>query len=213
MDSRDDPSTRADGRAGDEPETDGFEAFLDAAREFLSGAAIVVLVGLVLFAVSGVWPPMVAVESGSMEPNMETGDLVFVMAEGRLVPEDARAGVVTREVGRDTGYRTFDGYGDVIVFQPGGREGTPTIHRAQFWVEEGENWYEKADERYVFGDSCEVIAACPAPHDGFITKGDANPTYDQMGHTGPVKPAWVVGKAKLRVPYLGWVRLAFAGKV
>ena len=207
-------SPRSGERDGDESETDWVGTVVSTAREFLSGAAVVVAIGLVLFAASGVWPPMVAIESGSMEPNMHTGDMVFVMESGRLAPEDAHeSGVVSREVGRETGYRTFGGYGNVIIFQPNGREGTPTIHRAQFWVEEGENWYGRANGAYLHGDSCEAIAYCPAPHAGFITKGDANFQYDQTGYTAPVKPSWIVGKAKLRVPYLGWVRLAFAGKV
>ncbi|ERH12872.1 MAG: hypothetical protein J07HB67_01898 [halophilic archaeon J07HB67] len=42
-------------------------------RETLSSALIVVVVGVVLFAISGIWPPMVAVESGSMEPHMQKG--------------------------------------------------------------------------------------------------------------------------------------------
>src|SRR6056297_1555314 len=45
-------------------------------RDVASSVAIVAVVGLLLFAVSGLWPPLVAVESPSMEPNMHTGDLI-----------------------------------------------------------------------------------------------------------------------------------------
>ncbi|OYR84229.1 S26 family signal peptidase, partial [Halorubrum ezzemoulense] len=62
-------------------------------REMLASVAVVLLVGLLLFGVSGVWPPMVAVESGSMEPNMQVGDLVFVTEPGRLAPDAAENGV------------------------------------------------------------------------------------------------------------------------
>ncbi|WP_229774080.1 S26 family signal peptidase [Halocalculus aciditolerans] len=58
-------------------------------RELLSTALIVAIVGLVLFAVSGLWPPLVAVESGSMQPHMERGDLVFVMEEHRFSSSQA----------------------------------------------------------------------------------------------------------------------------
>jgi len=184
-------------------------------REVLISVAIVVGVGLVLFAVSGVWPPMVAVESASMEPQMYRGDLVVISEPGRYVPGDAahdETGVVTAEAGDDAGYRTFGGPGSVVVYRPDGRAGTPVIHRAAFWVAEGENWYDRADPDDVSGDSCEAARNCPAPHAGFVTRGDNNRGYDQsLGISSPVKPEWVVGVAHLRVPWLGHVRLWLAG--
>ncbi|MFC7081896.1 S26 family signal peptidase [Halorussus caseinilyticus] len=188
-------------------------------REMLSSAGIVIAIGLLLFAVSGVWPPMVAIESGSMEPHMQKGDLVFIMEEGRLAPAAAHAntGVVTYRGGEEKGYKSFNNYGDVIIYQPDGREyETPIIHRARFWVEEGENWYDEADKQYISADSCEELTNCPAPNSGFITKGDANSFYDQASWGGgalsdPVRPSWVRGTAEVRVPWLGWVRLQFSG--
>jgi len=179
-----------------------------------SSALAVLLVGFFLFTVSGVWPPMVAVESASMTPHMKTGDLVFVMEEERFPGEAAHGdtGVVTAQVGATSDYEKFSEPGDVIVYEPDGDGGeTPIIHRAMFWVEKGERWYDRADESAVAGaDSCEEMANCPAPHAGFITKGDANGAYDQVGpnpHSGPVKPAWIVGTAEARVPGLGCIRL------
>ncbi|MGM7319836.1 hypothetical protein, partial [Idiomarina sp. ST10R2A5] len=58
-------------------------------RDVLTSVLIVVAIGVLLFTISGVWPLMVAVESGSMEPNMERGDLVFIVDNGRFVPEAA----------------------------------------------------------------------------------------------------------------------------
>jgi len=187
-------------------------------REAASSALAVGMVGLLLFSVSGVWPPLVAVESGSMQPNMEKGDLVFVMEEHRLSPEFATndTGVVTVADAREHDYRKFGGDGDVVVFEPDGnaRE-VPVIHRAHFWVDDGENWYDRADQSIVDAESCEELRNCPAPHAGFITKGDNNVTngyYDQgIGISGPVKPAWVRGTAEYRVPFLGWVRLTVSG--
>lgn len=185
-------------------------------RDVLGSVAIVVVVGLLLFAVSGIWPPLVAVESGSMEPNMEKGDLVFVVADDRFVGDDpaGETGVVTLEDGQD--HEKFGKSGDVIIFKPNGNEfQTPVIHRAHFWVDEGENWVDtKADEEYVAGASCNEIQTCPASHDGFITKGDANPYYDQYqqgpgAQTDVVQPEWVTGKATFRIPWLGYVRLTF----
>jgi signal peptidase len=186
-------------------------------REMLTSMATVAAVGLLLFAISGVWPPMVAVESGSMDPNMQKGDLIFVTEPGRYMPDYAHGdtGVVTYHTGQQQEYRTFDDYGSVVVYKNPSTAGPPIIHRARFWVNEGENWYDKANQEYVNADSCAELLNCPAPHDGFITKGDntrSNPYYDQAtGISSPVKPEWVVGTARLRIPYLGWVRLGFSG--
>jgi signal peptidase len=88
---------------------------------------------------------------------------------------------------------------------------TPIIHRARFWVNESENWVAngKADPAHLgSAESCGQLSQCPAPHAGFITKGDANGRYDQVsGLSEPVKPAWVVGTAEFRIPWLGNIRL------
>jgi signal peptidase len=182
-------------------------------RELLTSAGAVLLVGLVLFGVSGVWPPMVAVESGSMEPHMHKGDLVFITEPGRYTPDVAygSTGVVTAETGADVGYRTFGGDGSVIVYDEPGQRGPPIIHRAEFYVEEGENWYDRTEPQFVSADDCSELLNCPAPHGGFITKGDANSRYDQAsGIAAPVRPSWITGVARVRIPYLGWVRLGLA---
>ncbi len=209
------------------PETDGYlRWFLKTdngnvvvVRDVLSSVAIVAVIGLILFGVSGIWPPLVAVESGSMEPNMERGDLVFVVDQERFVgdgPIDG-TGVVPYENGVESGHEKFNGPGDVIIFLPNG-DGTqtPIIHRAHYWVEEDENWVEsQASEADLGGTSCDELETCPAPHDGFITKGDGNSGYDQarggarMGgqELQVVKSEWVTAKGSFRIPYLGYVRL------
>jgi signal peptidase len=200
-----------------ESRTDNRDEWIRFGYDVVSSVLAVAVVGVLLFAVSGVWPPMVAVESPSMTPHMQTGDLVFVMEERRFSGDSAREGVVTARTGSDVEYRKFGQPGDVIVYNPDGNaDQTPIIHRAMFWVEEGENWYEKADRQSVGRYSeCDGLPNCPAPHDGFITKGDANGIYDQaQGSTGlsrPVKPAWVVGTAEVRVPLLGCIRLRTEG--
>ncbi|MFB6228512.1 MAG: S26 family signal peptidase [Halobacteriales archaeon] len=184
-------------------------------REFVGSVLVVVLIGLLLFAISGVWPPMVAVESGSMEPHMERGDLVFVMHEDRFKPDVAvgDTGIATYRSSLKSGYEKFGNGGDVIIYrQDGSQRSTPIIHRARFWVNESENWYKKANQSFLSGDSCESITNCPAPHSGFITKGDNNEQYDQVsGISGPVKPEWIKGTAELRIPWLGHIRLKLSG--
>jgi len=176
----------------------------------------VALIGTYLFAISGVWPPMVAIESGSMEPNMNENDLVFVMDSDRFQPDiGGDSGIVSAQDGEEHDYTKFGGYGDVIVYAPNGNtEQTPIIHRAMFWVDEGDDWVEKADEDHLGSvEDCEdVESVCPAPNDGFITKGDnerTNQVYDQVNGERPVNPEWVVGTAEVRVPGIGWLRLQF----
>ncbi|WP_280587636.1 S26 family signal peptidase [Halorubrum sp. Boch-26] len=228
-----DPFTGGDGResertvredAGADPtESEGLvyrfrhdkEGALMWIREMLSSVAIVLAIGLLLFGVSGVWPPMVAVESGSMEPNMEVGDLVFVTEPGRFAPDAANndIGVVTHEGGQAAGYQTFGSYGSVVIYRPPGRTASPIIHRAMFHVEEDENWYDRADEEYHSAEGCTELRHCPAPNKGFITLGDNNGAYDQAnGLAPPVRAEWVTGVARVRIPYLGYVRLIASGQ-
>ena len=188
---------------------DGWRLF---ARDIAVSAVAVLLLGAYLFAISGVWPPLVAIESGSMEPNMEVNDLVFVMNTDRFQPAESTGdtGIVTAADGADE-YTQFGDSGDVVVFAPNGdEERTPVIHRVMFWVEEGENWCESehADTAHL-GSLGANDPQCEAPHDGFITKGDDNPTYDQTGNSisEPVKAEWVIGTAELRIPGVGWFRL------
>lgn len=181
-------------------------------REVAVSFSIVALIGLIILTVSGVWPPLVAIESESMEPNLSKGDLIFVVDQDRLIPEMAYddTGIVTQETGNQTRYQSYGDGGDVIIYYPNGNTSTtPVIHRAMFWVEQGEDWYDKADKDYI-GDAsnCEQLNNCPAPNDGFITKGDYNTVYDQSFETStPVSPDWILGTAELRIPWLGWIRL------
>ena len=99
-----------------------------------------VVVGVVLgslFAYARTWPPMVAVESSSMQHAagesafgpIDTGDLVIVQAV------TSRTEVVTYLEGRAAGYLTYGDYGDVLVFRdPLDLQGTAFIHRALAYV-------------------------------------------------------------------------------
>ena len=194
-------------------------------RDVVTSVGAVLVVGLLLFAISGIWPPMVAIESQSMEPNMERGDLVFVVNEDRFVPDEApthdgeSTGVIPADRAEEIGHKEFNRHGDVIIYVPDGNgRGTPIIHRAMLWVEDGENWYDRADSDAIGNeDNCQQLPNCPAPNAGFITLGDHNPNYDQVSRLpdcrdfcNPVKPEWVVGTAEVKVPYLGQIRLLFS---
>jgi signal peptidase len=199
---------------GDDGPSDDDGSWRLFARDLVTSALAVLVVGAYLFAVSGVWPPLVAVESGSMQPNMEQNDLVFVMEEHRFAGEAAvgSTGVVTASAGAESEYVKFGQPGDVIVYTPDGRnDTTPIIHRAMLWAEAGENWVERADPDHLGSDTtCEAVQYCPAEESGFITKGDNNGHYDQVRPSQlsrPVQPEWVVGTAEVRIPGLGWLRL------
>ena len=159
-------------------------------RDTIIALLIVGVLMSVVYAYSGSVTPLVAVESGSMTPHIDIGDVVFVKR-----PAD----IVTYQEGKVDNYQTFGNYGDVIVYKPNGDPTmTPIIHRAMYWVNAG--------DRLPNGQK--------AAHAGYITKGDNNVGYDQPLLFGgappiqPVKPEWIIGIAVARVPGLGYFRLA-----
>ena len=175
--------------------------------DLATALAIVLVLGTVLFAASGVWPPLVAVESGSMTPNIQEGDLVFVVDVDRHVHEAATAdGIVTSEQAGD--HERLNQPGSVIVYEPANGQ-TPIIHRAMLHVEAGEEWTDRADPDALRDTpTCEQTPACPAPHTGYITKGDDNTHYDVEQGQSVIRPESIHGKAAVRIPYLGYIRLA-----
>jgi len=204
MSGDDRPSARDDGDDSPGP--------VEYVTDVVGSAGAVLLVGLLLFAVSGVWPPLVAIESPSMDPHIQKGDLVFVMEEERFAGPSAQHGVVTADEGAN--YVRFKQPGDVIVYKPDGNgRRTPIIHRAMLYVEEGERWYDRADPDAIgAADSCAELTNCPANESGFITKGDNNNRYDQVGRSpisDPVEPGWIIGTAEWRIPFLGEIRLGW----
>jgi signal peptidase len=182
-------------------------------RDLLIGAVIVIAVAGLATVVLGVWPPMGAVSSGSMEPDISVGDAVVFSDIDRFQnPHADENGVVTKEVGKEHNVTSFGDYGIVISFKNPNAGGVEIIHRPIFYVEEGENWVKKADSEYLMdAESCNHLDSCPAPHAGYITKGDNNDYYDQaqVGQE-PIKPEWITGTVEAKVPEIGWLRVLFA---
>ena len=99
----------------------------------------VILVLLAMFAYTGLWPPLVVVESNSMmhgEDNLshigtiDTGDLVLVKKV------DQATDVETYVDGLSSGHKTYGDYGDVVIYKRGGSDTiTPIIHRAIIYLE------------------------------------------------------------------------------
>ncbi|HSD57970.1 MAG TPA: S26 family signal peptidase [Methanotrichaceae archaeon] len=147
-------------------------------KDIIFVAVVVGAISLLSQLILGVWTPMVAVESGSMVPNLNIGDIIVVQGASRteITPWDEA---------EDTGYKAFNLPGDVILYRPYGKEAlnlldqikmllgvpypqekaTPIIHRALRHVDEGEPMWEGGPG---------------APFPGYITKGDHNEVIDQQ---------------------------------
>jgi signal peptidase len=138
----------------------------------------------------------ITVGSGSMLPHIQIGDIIFIQSVDRKE-------IITYQTGRQTNYSSFGDYGDVILYNPRGREGSaPLLHRAMYYVNQDEPMWPGGPL---------------APHAGYITKGDNNRTnaaYDQQGSispSNPVKKEWVIGVAWVGRPWLGCVSLILRG--
>jgi len=147
-------------------------------KDIIFVIAVVGGISLLSQLVLGLWTPMVAVESGSMVPNLNIGDIVLVQGASRteITPWDQA---------EKTGYTAFNNPGDVILYRPYGKaslnlfdqlkmllgwapgkdKATPIIHRALSYVNEGEPMWQDGPS---------------APFSGYITKCDHNEMSDQM---------------------------------
>lgn len=181
----------------------------DSVKDVGIAIGSVALVFLLTFAYSGNWPPMVVIESGSMEHDnnplyvepgythlgiIDTGDLV-------IVKEAGKNDIVTYLEGKKTGYKKYGDYGDVVVYYKNGireKDGqpvTPVIHRAMAWVEVvdkvNKTYYIPEIDTYFNGkiELAEIGLGGGAniknlENSGYITKGDStgNPHPDQLTH-------------------------------
>ncbi|MCK4366762.1 MAG: S26 family signal peptidase, partial [Thermoplasmata archaeon] len=102
-------------------------------RDLGVAALIVGIILLSLFLYTGNWPPMVVVESQSMQHSdtesfvgvIDTGDLVLVQNA------PSSSDIITYVEGRATGYSTYGEFGDVIIYKQGGDfQAKSIIHRA-----------------------------------------------------------------------------------
>ncbi len=165
-------------------------------KKFLQRRDIVFVLGIgimlgLFYIVFGAFIPIAALVSESMSPHMEKGDIVFYTDISKIDE------IITYD--KNAGYRSFEDYGNVIIYKPFGKEGvTPYIHRAMYYVEIGEEMWPGGPK---------------APHAGYITKGDntlTNPQYDQqidLSYLQPVKKEWIIGVARFRIPYIGYIRM------
>ncbi|OPY33361.1 MAG: hypothetical protein A4E32_00647 [Methanomassiliicoccales archaeon PtaU1.Bin124] len=115
-----------------------FRRAYDELKSILFAAIAVVIIIGALFLYSGIWPPLVVVESGSMEHSttqssigvIDTGDMVLVQKVS------STSSIRTYVSSYSSGYNTFGEYGDVVVYQRyGSSQYTPIIHRAIIYLE------------------------------------------------------------------------------
>ena len=169
----------------------------DFAKDVASIIAIVIAFLIFCQLIFGLWTPMFVVSSSSMEPNMNIGDIVFVKDIDRstVIPQQDALNSSNKHV-------VFKQSGDVILYYPyGNTQAIPIIHRAMYYVEEGQPMWEDGPN---------------APHSGYITKGDnklTNSVFDQQSSISanqPIKEEWIIGVSKFKIPYIGKIRLIFS---
>ncbi len=197
-------------------------------RDVIAAVAIVGILLAALWAYTGQFPgtPMVVVTSGSMMHDdasygnigtIDPGDLVLVKkVTGRddIAPRGANPDPATSQ-------RTYGDYGDVVIYYPMGNEGrTPVIHRAICWVEVHANGtYSVAAYNIRYAQAVSIpelkLTGYKPTNSGFITKGDNNKFPDQYQSGGisaePVKPEWIIGKARGELPWFGLIKLMIYG--
>jgi len=169
------------------------------ARDLIWIVTVVGGVALALYLICGTWPAVVTIESQSMMPHMNVGDLVVV------VQKDRYGTFETWAEGNISGTTKFQDYGDVIIYKPNGLTSVhPIIHRAIQYVD---------DEPVSEIKGLKLLKNYTPPHEGYITWGDNNPRPDQglnypgIGIIEPVKEDWVIGKALFSVPLVGYLPL------
>ena len=118
--------------------------------------AFVASVLLIMYAYTGLWPPLVVVESESMMHSDDNTSYIGVIDTGDMVlvkDVDDEGDIITYVEGFSTGHRTYGDFGDVIVYNKmGDTAATPIIHRAVLYLvanTDGESY------------SCEALADLP----------------------------------------------------
>ncbi|UCG70387.1 MAG: S26 family signal peptidase [Thermoplasmata archaeon] len=113
----------------------------DLAKDVIIALIIVIIIISSIYIYTGNWPPVVVVESDSMQHSddesflgvIDTGDLVLVKSI------ESEKDVITYMKGKRIDHETYSEYGDVLIYRKNGySDTTPVIHRALIWLEYNE---------------------------------------------------------------------------
>jgi len=202
-------------------------------------AVIVVMIIVTgIYAYTSTWPPVVVVESGSMQHSMETSSL-GVIDTGDIVmvkKVDSVDDITPWSVGKIEDYSTYGEYGDVIIYDKNGEGGTPVIHRAIVFIHHNETvggthyfdvpewniYHNHTIDYYIEELNVQIEYRPPRGHDGFLTKGDnkvTNRRIDQQSGISDINGRiveqvsieWVIGVARGEVPWFGLIKLNLNG--
>lgn len=210
-------------------------------RAFASAIIIIAVSagGAAVVLYTGNWPPVYTVQSMSMEHSpkwtwgtINTGDIVLVKSIGDKVNN-----VVTYVDGRNTGFKSYGDYGNVLLFHdPSGRV---LVHRAMFYLTWNGNtpvvsgagnssWVTTTSTAVILHDvgfnhrNLIVYVSNFIGKDGFITAGDYNVASSPILNTtenayvaadqnafgfGPINTSKVIGKAFGDIPWFGLIKL------
>jgi signal peptidase len=238
------------------------KSFLSSIKAFIIAPLIFLIVLGAVFAYSGVWPPMVVIESKSMQHGVDSSIGVIDTGDIVIVKQVSSLGEVTTYMDAvPSGYSTYSELGDVIVYYKTGMD-KPIIHRAicnlvynttgggfdvpalknvpgSMWsVPGGEKvWWNLKDTLELHGigyanvtvvlelaTMLNYMNATGSVHGGLITMGDNNwyngpngtalGKYDQKWINTvrePIKPEWIIGKARGELPWFGLLKLYATG--
>ncbi len=143
-------------------------------RDSLVALLIVGTILFAMFAYTGLWPPLVVVESNSMMHSEDNTSYIGVIDTGDMVlvkDVDAVDDIETYVEGFVSGHRTYGDYGDVVVYNSGGDDsGTAIIHRAILYL------LDNGDGTY----SCEALQYLP---DDKWRTSDSRDTWDSLSST------------------------------
>ncbi len=181
---------------GMEEKENGDNVWKDTFKDVVISLIVLVVIFLSLFAYAQTWPPLVVIESGSMQHGdlshigtIDTGDIVVVK---KIYSADD---VVSYVEGRMKDYSTYGDYGDVVIYKCNGEL---IIHRAIVYLHwNGKNWKIRGFENgnypkwlhvtkdYITIDNVgyenkkivinlQKLNPSKVGTDGFITMGDHN---------------------------------------
>jgi signal peptidase I len=163
------------------------------------------------------------IDSFRFQNGFTRGDMIFTVSPNKyhIIPDTRLGDVVIYE--RDLAHITRYGSTEPIIHRVVG-----VIWIANDTLVKREGARVCLDDKSI-GDYITILAKCRKnkvgcpytkyPEDNsyrlYITKGDNNPTPDQCGMNGgialPVNEEQLKARGWIRLPYIGWVKLAFNG--